>query len=292
MDNILLAYGFSNHLRRKRKNIQRKIIFEKPVYGISIDTILSDNSIERTDLFTDNSTKLENFNGISDFELEKLNEAYYYRLSDLIGVSTYRLKRETELPYNAVKELKKKATSEREIPFELNENVIESKNEEEVMNKLSDNSDWIFLFTYELSLKRECISRVEDLLNEELNSRRELIDYLIEDIYKPESFIGELKELTGASEKYIKDVISGRIEYGLSESERDNILERDDYKCRNCDEESSLEVHHIIPISQGGTKSDNNLCTLCKDCHFSIAHGENTSQISYNNRDEFWDVIE
>lgn len=30
------------------------------------------------------------------------------------------------------------------------------------------------------------------------------------------------------------------------------------------------EVHHIIPVSQGGTNEESNLMSLCKSCHNKI----------------------
>ncbi|WP_256262960.1 HNH endonuclease signature motif containing protein [Listeria monocytogenes] len=41
-----------------------------------------------------------------------------------------------------------------------------------------------------------------------------------------------------------------------------------------CKEDGRLtptdEVHHILPISQGGTHDRNNLMSLCKSCHNKI----------------------
>lgn len=52
---------------------------------------------------------------------------------------------------------------------------------------------------------------------------------------------------------------------------RELILERDEYKCKNCGRDSSnLEVHHVVPLEKGGSNSIDNLITLCKDCHNSI----------------------
>ncbi|WP_420838364.1 HNH endonuclease [Allobaculum mucilyticum] len=30
------------------------------------------------------------------------------------------------------------------------------------------------------------------------------------------------------------------------------------------------QVHHIVPLSQGGTHDENNLMSLCKSCHSRI----------------------
>jgi len=42
-------------------------------------------------------------------------------------------------------------------------------------------------------------------------------------------------------------------------------------KCRDCGikkkSNQSFQIHHIIPISQGGKSIHNNLILLCPDCH-------------------------
>ena len=44
--------------------------------------------------------------------------------------------------------------------------------------------------------------------------------------------------------------------------------------CEECYKNNKLtsaeEVHHIIPLSKGGTHDDDNLMSLCKACHSSI----------------------
>ena len=42
---------------------------------------------------------------------------------------------------------------------------------------------------------------------------------------------------------------------------------RDDYECGNCHATTDLHVHHIVPLSKGGTNNLSNLRTLCEDCH-------------------------
>lgn len=57
-------------------------------------------------------------------------------------------------------------------------------------------------------------------------------------------------------------------------SRREAVLHRDNYTCqcrgkRNC----RLEVHHIKFKSQGGTDDEENLITLCEDCHKGVHTG-------------------
>lgn len=46
--------------------------------------------------------------------------------------------------------------------------------------------------------------------------------------------------------------------------------------CEQCFKEGILtpvdEVHHIIPVSRGGTHDRSNLMSLCKSCHNKIHH--------------------
>lgn len=53
------------------------------------------------------------------------------------------------------------------------------------------------------------------------------------------------------------------------------VLQRDAWKCRKCERRGRLEIDHIIPIYQGGSKYDfANLQTLCRDCHFAKSSQE------------------
>lgn len=45
------------------------------------------------------------------------------------------------------------------------------------------------------------------------------------------------------------------------------IKARDGWKCVECGSRDRLHVHHIIPISKGGTHDPSNLITLCWRCH-------------------------
>lgn len=42
---------------------------------------------------------------------------------------------------------------------------------------------------------------------------------------------------------------------------------RDNHTCQDCKCTGNLVVHHITPISQGGTNNLDNLKTVCKKCH-------------------------
>ncbi|GHU82187.1 restriction endonuclease [Clostridia bacterium] len=52
--------------------------------------------------------------------------------------------------------------------------------------------------------------------------------------------------------------------------------------CEQCQREGRLtpaqEVHHIKPLTDGGTHETGNLMALCKPCHSGITLGENNKQ--------------
>lgn len=58
-----------------------------------------------------------------------------------------------------------------------------------------------------------------------------------------------------------------------------NLEKEIENKCANCGSEVSLEHHHIVPISIGGTNRKTNIVLLCHRCH-ELAHGsENIKDI-------------
>ena len=52
--------------------------------------------------------------------------------------------------------------------------------------------------------------------------------------------------------------------------------------CEECKSESRLsvaeEVHHILPLANGGTNDEGNLMALCKSCHSKITIGSTNSR--------------
>ena len=61
--------------------------------------------------------------------------------------------------------------------------------------------------------------------------------------------------------------------YGYS-SRRSAILHRDNYTCQHCGKKNCrLEVHHIVFRHNGGTDDEENLITLCEDCHKGVHAG-------------------
>lgn len=57
------------------------------------------------------------------------------------------------------------------------------------------------------------------------------------------------------------------------------IRVQDDFRCNVCGHANEvLHVHHIIPLSEGGTNDPSNLVTLCHGCHLHQHPGGNFSR--------------
>ena len=53
---------------------------------------------------------------------------------------------------------------------------------------------------------------------------------------------------------------------------RNQVLHRDGWRCQACGAMSNLEVHHKQFRSHSGVDSEQNLITLCAECHAGIHH--------------------
>jgi 5-methylcytosine-specific restriction endonuclease McrA len=53
----------------------------------------------------------------------------------------------------------------------------------------------------------------------------------------------------------------------LSPAMKRRIKRRDGWRCTECGSTVDLEVHHRIPLADGGTDRRSNLVTLCATCH-------------------------
>ena len=48
------------------------------------------------------------------------------------------------------------------------------------------------------------------------------------------------------------------------------VLQRDGWRCQQCGSRTNLQVHHIQLRSQLGHDAEENLITLCSECHARI----------------------
>ena len=51
---------------------------------------------------------------------------------------------------------------------------------------------------------------------------------------------------------------------------RRQILERDGWRCQDCGSSQNLQIHHKKLRSQSGHDAEENLITLCAQCHMRI----------------------
>lgn len=66
-----------------------------------------------------------------------------------------------------------------------------------------------------------------------------------------------------------------------------------DGMCVRCESRQDLQIHHILPVSQGGTATERNLVTLCSECHDAAHLGHVSSgEVVYATETEFWRWIE
>lgn len=53
----------------------------------------------------------------------------------------------------------------------------------------------------------------------------------------------------------------------------EEVYKRYDSKCCNCGSTDNLDIHHIVPLSCGGTDRATNLVLVCQRCHQGLHHG-------------------
>jgi retron-type reverse transcriptase len=49
--------------------------------------------------------------------------------------------------------------------------------------------------------------------------------------------------------------------------------------CNLLDEETSSQIHHILPIKSGGDNNESNLCIICRDCHANVTRAVTTRDL-------------
>lgn len=78
---------------------------------------------------------------------------------------------------------------------------------------------------------------------------------------------------------------------------REKVLNRDSYECQFCgttneehqeENDRGLDVHHIIPRSDGGQDTMRNLVALCRSCHQTMEslHGQAMEELAASNEYE------
>lgn len=61
------------------------------------------------------------------------------------------------------------------------------------------------------------------------------------------------------------------------------IREKEGIHCHFCRTVGDLELHHIIPVKEGGTDEPDNLVYLCKGCHRKTESWGRRKELTKNN---------
>jgi len=70
--------------------------------------------------------------------------------------------------------------------------------------------------------------------------------------------------------QYVQKQMLVRLGNREYEDLRKRVLRRDGWRCQFCGSMTNLEVHHQQFRSQSGEDSEDNLITLCSNCHSPI----------------------
>lgn len=71
--------------------------------------------------------------------------------------------------------------------------------------------------------------------------------------------------------KKLKSKLKGKYRKGVPKDLRKIVIERDNSTCQKCYVYmSTIEIHHIVPVSDGGLDDVSNLICLCGKCHSDI----------------------
>jgi 5-methylcytosine-specific restriction protein A len=74
----------------------------------------------------------------------------------------------------------------------------------------------------------------------------------------------------------MKRIANGTFRNGVDPELRKTVLKAFSNTCTLCGyrdvivEHSGMEVHHIVPVSEGGSDDIGNLTVLCHDCHTTV----------------------
>lgn len=261
--------------------------------SLSLDRISKNNKLKRKHSRTDKRGKIEDLKKLNSEHVEKFKKAGYFNKTDIHNTDSTQISKEVDLPWRAIREVKQMVDGSTGFSFSVTDKVVEEVTQTKASRILMHNRCWVSIFLFEYALRRACSEKGKKILNnEERSTRKNLIEQMYENKRRAEAHTSKISHFTNCSEDYVKDVISGRVEKGLTENERKDILKRDNHECQMCGSGKDLEVHHIIPVSDNGTKKDSNLCTLCSECHLNTAHGGNTAEVTYDSKKEFWNELE
>lgn len=83
----------------------------------------------------------------------------------------------------------------------------------------------------------------------------------------------DIKVKNNNYKKQKRKLDNGTFRHGVSREVREYIKNRDMNRCTICSYSQNmykLQVHHIIPVKEGGSDDYNNLVLLCYECHKEV----------------------
>jgi len=75
----------------------------------------------------------------------------------------------------------------------------------------------------------------------------------------------------------------------FSEKIKNDISKKAYYRCSICHRLETLDIHHIIPRSEGGSNEINNAAPLCKSCHIIYGSNPNKRNFIREKRDDWYE---
>ena len=97
----------------------------------------------------------------------------------------------------------------------------------------------------------------------------ELVLFRVETIILPHIEVIDKYEKSGG-----RIIFSDLWHQPFTESLKNEVRERDNFRCVICESEANLHVHHKIPRNLGGIHHPDNLVTLCGSCHGAVERAE------------------
>jgi uncharacterized membrane protein YqaE (UPF0057 family)/ribosomal protein L7/L12 len=111
-------------------------------------------------------------------------------------------------------------------------------------------------------LKIQAIKRVNEATGWGLRDSRDYVDALVEGQADFHRLRVALPGVGGAVQ------VGAGEERAIPQNVRQAVLDRDAYICRYCGQRSqTMEVDHVVPVSEGGLSTLDNLVTACRDCN-------------------------
>lgn len=88
---------------------------------------------------------------------------------------------------------------------------------------------------------------------------------------------------------YEKAYAKNRREQQVDAVKRNQVMKRDSNTCVWCGKfNGRKQVHHVVPVSQGGTDAMENLALLCRECHSEVHRGNGHGGVIYDSPEDFW----